>query len=61
MISVCMMCKTVMGEKEPLDNKSLTHGLCWSCTPQWLVDTGAYTEAEAMVETLKMKEQYFKS
>ena len=27
MISICMQCHTVMGEKEPLDNKSPTHGI----------------------------------
>ncbi len=58
MIRVCMICKTVMGEKEPLENKSLSHGLCFSCMPQWLVDTGDVTEAEAVSETLRMKEKH---
>ena len=58
MIRVCMVCKSVMGEKEPLDNKSLTHSICFDCLPQWFVDTGEYTEAEAMIETLKIKEKH---
>lgn len=57
MTSICMMCKTVMGEKEPLDNKSLTHGICFDCMPQWFMDSGM-TEAEAMAETLKIKEKH---
>ena len=28
MIRICYRCKTVMGEKEPFDDKSETHGLC---------------------------------
>lgn len=31
MIRVCIRCKKVMGEKEPLDDKSLTHGMCDEC------------------------------
>lgn len=31
MIRVCMVCKKVFGEKEPLDDKSPTHGICDPC------------------------------
>jgi hypothetical protein len=33
MIRVCMTCKEVFGEKEPLEDKSETHGLCERCFP----------------------------
>jgi hypothetical protein len=33
MIRVCYRCKKVMGEKEPLEDKSETHGLCDECLP----------------------------
>ena len=54
MISICMMCKTVMGEKEPFEDKTPTHGICIDCMPQWLMDAGL-TEAEAMTAVIKMK------
>lgn len=57
MISVCMKCNAVMGEKEPLENKALTHGICLDCIPQWFIDSGL-TESEAMKEVLKMKEKH---
>jgi len=31
MIRICYKCKTIMGEKEPLEDKSETHGLCEDC------------------------------
>lgn len=31
MISICAWCKKVMGEKEPLDDKRETHGICPEC------------------------------
>jgi len=31
MIRICMKCKKKLGEKEPLEDKSITHGLCDSC------------------------------
>ena len=31
MIRICSWCKKVMGEKPPLKNKSLTHGICDDC------------------------------
>lgn len=57
MINVCMICSTVMGEKEPLEDKTPTHGICIDCIPQWFMDSGM-TEAEAMSETLKIKEKH---
>jgi hypothetical protein len=38
MIRVCYRCKKVMGEKEPLDDKSETHGLCDPCLEKELAD-----------------------
>ena len=31
MIQVFSVCKTIYGEKEPLDDKRLTHGYCPEC------------------------------
>jgi hypothetical protein len=31
MIIVCAWCKRTYGEKEPLDDKSTTHGMCEEC------------------------------
>ena len=31
MIRVCMFCDTVFGEKEPLYDKTPTHGICDPC------------------------------
>jgi len=31
MIRVCCACQKIMGEKEPLEDKSTTHGLCDKC------------------------------
>ena len=31
MIRVCYRCKIVFGEKEPLEDRSETHGLCDEC------------------------------
>ena len=31
MIRVCMFCDTVFGEKEPLYDKTPTHGICVPC------------------------------
>ena len=33
MIRVCMTCDQIFGEKEPLEDKSETHGLCPVCYP----------------------------
>lgn len=35
MISVCGWCKTVLKEKEPIEDKSETHGICGSCLNEW--------------------------
>ena len=34
MIRVCYRCKIIMGEKEPFEDKSETHGLCEVCFPK---------------------------
>jgi hypothetical protein len=31
MIRICSWCKKVIGEKEPLDDKSITHSICPEC------------------------------
>lgn len=31
LVRVCSVCKKVMGEKEPLDDKRETHGYCDAC------------------------------
>ena len=31
MIVICAYCKMKLGEKEPLDNKDTTHGICNKC------------------------------
>ena len=31
MVRICMYCHKILGEKEPLDDKSETHGMCDSC------------------------------
>ena len=31
MIIICAWCKKVLGEKEPLENKADTHGICKIC------------------------------
>ena len=32
MIRICAWCKRPMGEKEPLDDKRITHGMCEKCS-----------------------------
>jgi nitroimidazol reductase NimA-like FMN-containing flavoprotein (pyridoxamine 5'-phosphate oxidase superfamily) len=34
MIRVCCECKKVFGEKEPLEDRSETHGICEKCFPK---------------------------
>jgi hypothetical protein len=31
LVRICSMCKKTMGEKEPLEDKSETHGYCDEC------------------------------
>ena len=31
MIRLCSWCQTIMGQKEPLDDKQVTHGICPEC------------------------------
>ena len=33
MIQVCYVCKQVYGEKEPLEDRQETHGVCPACWP----------------------------
>lgn len=34
MIQQCYRCNTIYGEKEPLEDKRVTHGLCEECYPK---------------------------
>jgi hypothetical protein len=36
MIIICSKCKCNLGEKEPLENKNLTHGLCPECMKKYM-------------------------
>lgn len=31
MVIICAWCKKTLGEKEPFDNPSTTHGICTEC------------------------------
>ena len=35
MIIICSRCKINMGEKEPLENKNITHGICTKCLEEY--------------------------
>ena len=35
MIRVCCVCKAIFGGKEPLEDKSETHGFCPECFEEW--------------------------
>ena len=45
MIRVCMVCKKVFGEKEPLDDKSPTHGICDPCFEEFRVKSEEHNKA----------------
>ncbi len=30
-IRACAWCKSVMGEKPPLEDKTISHGICFTC------------------------------
>jgi len=45
MIRVCTWCREVIGEKEPLEDKSLTHGICESCLERERSKSGVVPEA----------------
>ena len=34
MILICAWCKNVLEEKEPLDNKDVTYGICKPCADE---------------------------
>ena len=40
MIIVCAWCGKPLGEKEPYDDKSVTHGICEACKERALLDAG---------------------
>jgi len=37
MIIKCAWCGKYMGEKEPLENKNITHGICLKCLKKQLI------------------------
>lgn len=41
MIRQCCKCGTILGEKEPLDNKEITHGLCPFCLFEYAAELWA--------------------
>lgn len=45
MIRVCCYCNAKMGEKEPLEDKTETHGICKKC----------YRKVTAMIDKTKAK------
>jgi hypothetical protein len=40
-----MVCKKVFGEKEPLDDKSPTHGICGPCFEEFRVKSEEHNKA----------------
>ncbi len=45
MIRICMFCDMVFGEKEPLYDKRLTHGICDPCFKEF---RGKYEKQETV-------------
>jgi len=35
MIIICAWCQENLGEKEPMENKNITHGMCEKCKKQY--------------------------
>ena len=46
MIVVCAWCKAKIGEEEPLEDKSITHGICASCARKMWDETIKPAEPE---------------
>lgn len=42
MVQKCCYCLKVYGEKEPLHDTSITHGICPECLPEVLRSIGEY-------------------
>lgn len=40
MIRICAWCKEVQGLKEPLDDNSITHGICLKCSDAMIAELG---------------------
>jgi hypothetical protein len=57
MISVCSNCNQVLGDKEPLDNTSSSHGFCLYCLCIWYVKAGIIGSSlnSAMKSAAKIK------
>ena len=52
MIRQCANCLVVMGEKAPLTDTSITHGICWKCAVKQLRKAGIVV-TKKMIEQLK--------
>jgi hypothetical protein len=55
MIVQCCKCREIEGEKEPLDNKAISHGICLKCMPSFFEDAGL-SARQAIIETDKIRE-----
>ena len=42
MIRVCAWCKKILGEKEPLDDPTVTHGICDECLAEKMTQLDAW-------------------
>jgi hypothetical protein len=49
MIRICAWCKADMGTKEPLDDTSVSHGICVECANEFR----AFLKVEKFVEDLR--------
>jgi hypothetical protein len=47
MIRQCVECKTIIGEKEPLEDKSVTHTYCDSCFEKQMGFINRYKQVDA--------------
>ena len=44
MLIVCAWCKKEIGQKEPVDDSSETHGMCLSCEEAFEMDIKTFIE-----------------
>ena len=47
MIIICCRCKSDLGRKVPLDDESITHGLCSACVAKYQAEAVAWHAATA--------------
>jgi len=48
MIRICAWCDKKMGEKEPMEDRSETHGICDECLDVLKIEARLLTEAKAV-------------